>query len=224
MKNKNYVIGLTAVIVIFGIFTIRMVSKKIGNNSVVDDDRHRVAAEEYVEMKRMGKVPNFSFTDQNGKTITNEDYKGKVYVIEFFFTTCPSICPIMNRNMVRVQDEFVTKDNFGIASFTIDPEHDTPEVLLEYAKKHKVTNPDWHFLTGDRNEIYTLANKGLMIYAGEGSAANGGFEHSGQFLIVDKEGYVICRVVNGNPVYGYDGTNNKEVENLITDIGIELRK
>src|SRR5690606_13296483 len=99
------------------------------------------------DMAVTGAIPEFSFTNQNGKTITNESYKGKVYVVEFFFSTCPSICPIMNRNMKKLQDAFYGNPNFGIASFTIDPKTDTPEVLKIYAENYGATHPNWHFLT-----------------------------------------------------------------------------
>ncbi|GLB50667.1 SCO family protein [Neptunitalea lumnitzerae] len=226
MKNKSYVIGLIVIIVVFGFLTFRMVSKKIQSNTVIDEDRHRVAAEEYVEMKTIGKAPEFSFTDQNGETITNKDYEGKVYVAEFFFTTCPSICPIMNRNMIKVQDHFLTNDDFAIASFSIDPEHDTPEVLKKYAEGYGVVNENWHFLTGKgQNEVFDLANTGFNIYVGEGDASNGGFEHSGLFALIDKKGNIVSRLdENGNPIIYYDGLKEEELQKLITDIGIELKK
>lgn len=163
MKNKKYLIGLTVIILFFGFMTVRMVSKKIQNDTVVDQDRHMVGMEDYIEMTTVGKAPNFSFTDQNGQIITNEDYKGKVYVLEFFFATCPSICPVMNKNMVKIQNEFITQKDFGLVSITINPENDTPEVLKNYAEKYGVTSPNWHFLTGDRTEIFKLANEGFNI-------------------------------------------------------------
>lgn len=224
MKNKAYYIGLAVVILIFGFLTVRMVSKKIGFNSVVDDDRHRVGAEEYVDMVKWGKVPHFEFTDQNGKTISTDDYKGKVYVVEFFFVSCPSICPIQNKNMVKIQNEFLTKKDFGIASITIDPEHDTPEVLKNYAEHYGAIHENWHFLQGTQKQVFDLANE-FHIGVGFGDAANGGFEHAGLFALIDKEGNIVCRKDKyGNPIGYYDGLEDESIKNLITDIGIQLRK
>ena len=110
------------------------------------------------------KVPAFSFIDQNGKTITNKDYEGKVYIVEFFFTTCPTICPRMSSNLVQIQNAVSEFDDFGVASFTINPEHDTPEVLKAYAEKYGMTNPNWHLMTGNQEAIYKLANEGFNLY------------------------------------------------------------
>ena len=91
----------------------------------------------------IGKAPDFSFTNQNNQKVDNSTYKGKVYVVEFFFTTCPTICPIMTSNMVKVQNAFIGKE-VGFASFSINPEYDTPEILKEYAHTHGITSPHWH--------------------------------------------------------------------------------
>ena len=154
-------------------------------------------------------MPNFSFTDQHGKTITNKDYEGKVYVIEFFFTTCPTICPRMNRNLIQIQNELKDFKDFGVASFTINPEHDTPEVLKAYAEKYGVTNPNWHLLTGDKDAIYKLSNEGFYIFAAENESVEGGFEHSGNFALIDKNGFIRSRVVNGNPLIYYNGITSE---------------
>lgn len=213
MKNTSY-IGISLIILIFGIIFIPKIVDRVSNNDVVKSDRLNVNKkagdpgkmmyiEQYGEKK---KVPEFSFVNQDGDTITNEDYLGKVYVIEFFFTTCPSICPIMNRNLVEIQDEFKGESDFGIASFTIDPAHDTPEVLKEYAANYGVTNPNWHFLTGDRERVYEMANTGFGIFADEDKTVPGGFAHSGLFALVDKEGYVRSRADKfGNPIIYYRG-------------------
>src|SRR5690606_15490566 len=105
------------------------------------------------KLSTIGKAPSFEFVNQNNDTITESDYKGKVYLVEFFFTTCPTICPVMNKNMVKIQDHFKNEKNFGIASFTINPQHDTPEVLKAYADEYGVTNPNWNMLTGDIDEV-----------------------------------------------------------------------
>ncbi|HBY68998.1 MAG TPA: SCO family protein, partial [Flavobacteriaceae bacterium] len=142
-----------------------------------------------------------------------------VYVVEFFFTTCPSICPIMNTNMLKVEKAFKNEDNFGIASFSIDPEHDTPEVLKEYAESYGVSHPHWNFLTGDKKDILKLSNEGFKLYAAETPEAEGGFEHSGMFALVDKDGNIRSRLdENGNPIIYYDGLEEEGIQMLIEDI------
>lgn len=166
----------------------------------------------------VGKAPKFSFTNQNGETITDQTYKGKVYVVDFFFTTCPTICPVMTANMALVQNAF-PDNSIGIASFSINPETDTPQVLKTYAEQKGVTNPNWHFLTGDEDEIYKLSNEGFNIYAGKGNAEEGGFEHSGLFALIDQNGNIVCRKNDkGQPIIYYQGLDNKEIANLVEDI------
>ncbi len=206
MKNYSY-IGITFVILIFGIWAVPKIVENFTN----------------VDMATIGEVPNFSFTNQNGETITNQDYKGKVYIAEFFFTTCPSICPIMNRNMVTIQNEFYGNPNLGIASFTINPEYDTPEILKAYAESYKITNPSWHLLTGDKTEIYALANTGFNLYVGEAPEVEGGFEHSGFFALIDQEGNIRSRYdKNGNPLIYYDGLEADGIQMLKEDIKLLL--
>ncbi len=204
MKNKNYsYIGISFIILIFGIWAI----PKIIENFLQP------------ELEVIGKVPNFNFINQDGKTIVNDSYVGKVYIIEFFFTTCPSICPIMNRNMVKIQNEFYGNPNLGIASFSIDPVHDTPSVLKEYAKKYKMSNLNWHLLTGDKEKIYKLANEGFNLYVGEDSNVEGGFEHSGFFALIDQDGNIRSRKdENGNPIIYYDGLEAEGIKMIIEDI------
>lgn len=203
MKNKYSYIGISFVILIFGIWAVPKVIDRLSKP----------------DLTVIGEVPEFSFTDQNGKNITNEDYAGKVYVAEFFFTTCPSICPIMNRNMVKIQDEFLGNPKVGIASFTIDPEHDTAEVLKEYAKSYGMTSPNWHLMTGDKEKIYALANKGFNLYVAEAPNVEGGFEHSGFFALIDQEGKIRSRIdENGNPLVYYNGLEAEGVQMLKEDI------
>ncbi len=171
------------------------------------------------DLETIGQVPDFSFTDQNGKTITNKDYQGKVYVVEFFFTTCPDICPIMTENMIKIQNEFIGNPNVGIASFSIDPIHDTPEVLKEYTKEKGISKPQWHLLTGDKEQIFKLANEGFNLYVGETSETGAGFEHSGFFALIDQEGNIRSRKdENDNPLIYYDGLDLKNIQMLKEDI------
>lgn len=224
MKKYSYV-GISLVILVFGIW---VVSEMLSRNS-----KESLA---YIEIEgERKKVPDFEFINQNNKTISNEDYLGKVYVVEFFFATCPTICPIMNENLLEVQDEFYGNINFGIASFTINPEHDTPEVLKEHEEELGVKLPHWNFLTGDQDEIYELANNGFNIYAREDENAEGGFEHSGFFALIDQEGYIRSRKDEaGNPIIFYQGSvprdetageshETQQIDILIEDIKILLK-
>ena len=167
----------------------------------------------------IGPVPEFKLTNQDNKSISDKDYLGKVYVVEFFFSTCPTICPKMNQSMLQLQEEFYGNPNFGIASITIDPAKDTPQVLKEHANLLGVKHYNWHFLTGDKEYIYSLANKGFNLYAGENNKVAGGFEHSGLFALVDKNGKIRCRKdAQGNPILYYDGLEASGVEAIKEDI------
>ncbi len=221
MKNKSY-IGLAFIILVFGIIFVPKIVNRIKNNTVVQGDRlDAVSSHKNREtgLVKIGKAPRFELTNQDNKKISNEDYKGKVYVLEFFFTSCPTICPVMNRNMVDIQNAFFGNPNFGIASLTIDPEHDTAKILKEHSETIGAKSSNWHFLTGDKTAIYDLANKGFNVYVGENEKANGGFEHSGLFALIDKDGYIRCREDNyGNPILYYDGLDKKGVKAIIEDI------
>ncbi len=222
MKKTNYsYIGIAFTILVFGILFVPKIVDRVTTGDIsrhesrsdfADDRDSKLSDLAYIEnnvAKR--KVPEFSFTNQDGKIITNKTYKGKVYVIEFFFTSCPTICPRMSRNLVQIQNEFEDFEDFGVASFTINPAHDTPEVLKAYAESYGIVNPNWHLLTGDKEEIYRLANKGFYIYAAENAAIEGGFEHSGNFALIDKNGYIRSRKDEfGNPIIYYRGIASEE--------------
>lgn len=227
MKNKSY-IGISFIILIFGIYAIPKIVSRIQNGDVVKGERlDKVSNSEGVNAKliTIGPAPKFELTDQNKKKISNADYSGKVYVLEFFFSTCPSICPKMNKNMVAIQNEFFGNPNFGIASISIDPEHDTSEVLKAHAELLGAKSANWHFLTGDKKYIYDLANKGFNLYAGENSKVNGNFEHSGLFALIDKNGNIRCRKDDyGNPILYYDGIEKEGVKAIEQDIAILLRE
>jgi protein SCO1/2 len=202
MKNKSY-IGISFIVLIFGIWAVPKIISKFQKSDLIE----------------IGSVPEFKLTDQNNKTITNKDYLEKVYVVEFFFTICPTICPKMNESMLKLQNEFYGNPSFGIASITIDPTKDTPQVLKEHADLLGVKHYNWHFLTGDKEYIYSLANKGFNLYAGENNKAAGGFEHSGLFALIDKEGKIRCRKdAQGNPILYYDGLEAAGVEAIKEDI------
>lgn len=202
MKNKSY-IGISFIILIFGIWAVPKIVDKFRKSDLVE----------------IAPVPAFELTDQNGKKISNKDYEGKVYVVEFFFSTCPTICPKMNENMLLLQKEFYGNPEFGIASITINPEYDTPQVLKAHADHLGVKHYNWHFLTGDRDYIYDMAKKGFKMYAGENKEAAGGFEHSGLFALVDKEGNIRSRKDSfGNPIMYYDGLEDSGIKAIKEDI------
>ena len=212
MKKNSYV-AITFVILVFGIYAVpKIVDRLFG----VD------------ELLKFEKVPAFQFTDQDNQLVSNADYENKVYVVEFFFTSCPTICPRMNENMVKIQKEFYGNPSFGIASISIDPERDSPEVLKAYAVDKGATLKNWHFLTGDKSEVYAFSNDGFKLYAGENKDAEGGFEHSGLFALIDKNGYIRSRTVkNGdieNPIKFYNGLEDKEIQWLKEDIKLLLKE
>lgn len=226
MKNKSY-IGISFIILVFGIIFIPKIIDSIKEGSVVKNDRMSLSNEIVKEdgLIKIGPVPNFELTDQNSTKISDKSYLGKVYVIEFFFSTCPSICPIMNKNMKDIQKEFSKESNFGVASITINPENDTVEVLKEHANQLGITTPNWHFLTGNKQYILSLANKGFNLYAAENKKVNGGFEHSGLFALVDKEGKIRCRKdKQGNPILYYDGLEAEGVKAIKEDIKLLLEE
>ena len=198
------------------IIVIPRIVDRLKEGSVVENDRLTNAnmASELSYIVNNGikrKVPNFSFINQDSVLISNGDYLGKVYVVEFFFTTCPTICPIMTKNLVELQETFKNNKEFGIASFTINPRYDTPAVLKKYAAKYSITDPDWNLMTGEQSDIYDLANKGFYILANEEQDAPGGFEHSGAFALVDKKGYIRSRNDRfGNALIYYRGTITEE--------------
>ncbi len=230
-KKTNYsYIGIAFIILVFGIIFIPKIIDRISNKDIIrnesrsdfaDDKKSKVSDLAFIEINGVPKkVPAFSFTNQEGKTITNKDYEGKVYVIEFFFTTCPTICPRMNANLIQIQNTFKEFNDFGVASFTINPDYDTPEILKAYADKYGVTNPNWHLMTGDKETIYKLSNEGFNLYTAEEADVAGGFEHSGNFALIDKNGFIRSRKDTfGNPIIYYRGIVSEAEQ--VDDDGVE---
>lgn len=160
-------------------------------------------------------IPDFVFTDQDGNQVTPQTFGGKVYVADFFFTTCPTICPVMKKEMLRVYEAFLDNEEVAILSHTIDPEHDSVAVLRDFAEKLGVESHKWHFVTGDKEEIYKVGMKGYLVTAGEDASAPGGYIHSGAFILVDKD-----RRIRGL----YDGTKSPDVNALIRDVKVLLKE
>ncbi len=157
-------------------------------------------------------LPSFKFANQDGDTITNKDYDGKIYVADYFFTTCKSICPKMATELQRVQSVFgYTKGLVQILSHTVDPEHDSVAVLKAYSDMIHADTKMWNFVTGDKKQLYDIARKGYLVNAMEGNGGPEDFIHSELFVLVDKEKHI--RGI-------YDGTDIKAVNNLLDDIKV----
>lgn len=156
-------------------------------------------------------IGNFRLVDQDSSVITNETLRGKIYVSDFFFTSCRTICPIMKTQMKRIYDKVKDDPEVLIISHTIDPEYDTVARLHDYAERLGVESKKWHFLTGSKDSIYYLAQTSYFVTAMEADAEPDGFIHSGAFLLIDKKGRIRGK---------YDGTDDKQVDQLIADIKI----
>jgi protein SCO1 len=155
------------------------------------------------------QVGDFEFTNQHGEKVSNENVKNKIYVADFFFATCQSICPEMSTNLQLVQEAFLDDDSLLILSHTVNPLHDTVEVLFGYAQTYKAIKDKWHFLTGDKRKIYDLAKKQYLVNAFEDDGSEEGFLHSELLLLVDTKGRIRGM---------YDGTDQAAVQKLIDDI------
>jgi len=210
LVKKHSYIGIAFIILVLGIWVVWEWEQRTNK-----------------ELVTFEKVANFSFVNQYGDTITNDFYKNKVYLVKFFFTTCPGICPKMNANMQKLQNKFKLRADFGIASISISP-NDTPGVLKNYANKLGVKSKNWHFLTGDIDTIYAFSNQAFKLYAAENEEAEGGFEHSGLFALVDKKGFIRSRALKQNgyetPIKYYDGLNTKHIQMLKEDVETLLKQ
>lgn len=161
------------------------------------------------------QVAPFEFVDQKGEIVNNETFKGKIFVTDFFFTSCPSICPVMAKQMLRIHDTYLDNDQVLLLSHSIDPTRDSVQKLDDYAAKIGVTTNDkWHFVRGEKEAISAMAED-YMIVAYEDESVPGGFEHSGFFILVDGDQHV-----RGY----YDGTSEKDVSQLIADLEILLNE
>lgn len=179
----------------------KIVEKEVDGKMVMDTVDHQVA--------------DFAFFNQDSVLITNDSFKGQIYVSDFFFTSCPTICPKMKKQMLRVYDKYEKSPEVAILSHTIDPSHDNVQVLNEYAEALGVESSKWHFVTGDEDTIYELGEKSYMVTAGADEEAPGGYIHSGAFLLVDDLGRI--RGV-------YDGTMEEQVDLLLDDMDVLLNE
>tara|TARA_B100000945_G_scaffold309233_1_gene299864 strand:- start:139 stop:876 length:738 start_codon:yes stop_codon:yes gene_type:complete len=218
MINKRNIL-IIILIIVFGLVFVPRIIDRVKNNDIsrsesrslkLDNFEKNIKPLPYLLMNNeRKKVPEFNFVNQNGELVSNNDYIGKVYIVEFFFTTCTTICPIMNTNLIHIQNSFTKFSDFGIASFSINPEYDTVNILNRYANENGIINSNWNLMTGDRIEIYKLANDGFNLYTAASSDFIDGFEHSGYFALIDKEGFIRCRNDEfGNPKIYYKGSIN----------------
>jgi protein SCO1 len=160
-------------------------------------------------------IPDFAFVNQDGALVTNKTFHDKIYVADFFFTSCPTICPIMKTQMLRVYEKFKDNDDILLLSHSIDPVYDSVPVLKVFSDRLGVDSRKWHFVTGDKDEIYEIGEKSYMVTAQEDVDEPGGYLHSGAFVLVDKD-----RRIRGF----YDGTKELEVDRLIRDIPTLLKE
>lgn len=154
------------------------------------------------------RLPEFEFEGHTGNVIGTAQLNGKVHVADFFFTSCPTICPSMSRNMLEVSNEYLENDKVAFLSFTIDPRHDSIAVLKKYAEKLGTQNKNWYFLTGPKEEIFEMA-EAYMVSAAEDPHAPGGLVHSGAFILVDSQSRIRAY---------YDGTVKEDLEKLKRDL------
>jgi protein SCO1/2 len=164
------------------------------------------------------KVGDFRFTDQDSNFITKEDVKGKIYVVEYFFTTCKGICPKMNENMTRVYQAFRGNNDVMILSHTVDPKKDTVQAMKAYSLRFEADPKQWKFLTGDKKELYDMARYGYLVTASDDTAAvdiQSDFIHTDRFVLVDRDGRIRGQ---------YEGTNSGSVGQMINDMNALLKE
>jgi len=202
--------------------------KKVIINNIAEN-KYIELSEEYLPLDQdtlqflsHHKIPPFSFINQSKDTITNSDYDGNIYVANFIFTTCPSICKRMTINMRIIQDKLSKYPNIKFLSHTVNPNYDTPEILKQYATKMRIDESNYNFVTGYKEDIYKIAES-YFVNASEDELAPGGFLHSEYLVIVDKEGRVRSGIdKNGNVLGVYDGTKDFVIKDLIKDVKVLL--
>lgn len=165
-------------------------------------------------------ISGFSLLNQDSVLVTDSIFKGKIHIANFMFTTCGTICPKMSNEMMRVQHAFEKDTDIVIVSYTVDPEHDIPSVLKQYAAKHKAINNKWFFLTGDKKTIYDLGRNSYLLAVGQGDGGPDDFLHSEMFVLVDKQGRIRGGKDKKGNVQTYDGTNILDVNRLIEDVDL----
>lgn len=201
---------------IFSMFTISVIYSYLNPNERLPiynpaDVNPRLVDKSLFHVRRGHTIADFSLINQNGDTITQEDYKDKIYVADFFFTRCTTICPIMTNNMAKVQKAFLDDDSVKILSHSVTPIIDSIPVLREYANHKGVIDSKWNVTTGNKKHIYELARKSYFAVVDEGDGGVQDFIHTENFILVDKK-----RRIRGF----YDGTNSEQIDKLIADIKV----
>lgn len=163
------------------------------------------------DIRKYHTVADFSLTNQNGETITQEDYKGKIYIADFFFTTCPTICPIMTKNMVEIQRRLDNTGDVMLLSHSVTPAIDSVAQLKKYALEKGVDDSKWNLVTGDKKEIYELARKSYLAVKEDGDGGPYDMIHTENFILVDRQ-----RRIRGF----YDGTDKEDIEKLMEDLEV----
>lgn len=162
-------------------------------------------------VKKYHRIADFELINQNGKTVSQEDYKDKIYIADFFFTTCPSICPIMTEHMVEIQKEILDDPEVMLLSHSVTPEIDSVSVLKEYALKKGVIDSKWNLVTGDKKQIYELARKSYLVAKDDGDGGPFDMIHTENFVLIDTK-----KRIRGF----YDGTDPQEIQKLLEDLKI----
>jgi len=214
--NGKTTIRLLPALVCLGLWTVCSPSGTdrklpyIGQHSVTE----RVVDGKTVVDTVYHRIPDFSFLNQDSATITHRDFEGKVYVANFFFTHCPSICPTMQRNLLKVHEKHKGDPRVAFLSHSIDFRHDSPSVLKSYAEKLGADNGQWQFATGSKQAVYGISEH-YLVFTKEDETAPGGYDHQGYLVLVDKD-----RHIRG----AYDGTNDGQVARLFADLAVLLQE
>lgn len=208
MKLKN--IGVL-ILLLISVLSCNNTSKRILPIYNPVDFNPKLVDQELQQKKSYHTVSNFNLINQNGDTITQKDYENKIYVADFFFTRCNSICPIMTNNISILQKEFFNNDDIMFLSLSVTPEIDSISVLRAYANKNDVIDQKWNIVTGNKKHIYELARRSYFAVVEQGDGGLQDFIHTPNFVLVDRK-----KQIRGI----YDGTDNLEIERLIEDINI----
>jgi len=209
-KPLAIVLGILSIIIIFSIYTLLQPQKKLPvfqpdmvNSELVDTTIQFV--------RKYHKIADFNLLNQNGETITQNDYKDKIYIADFFFTTCLTICPIMTDHMLEIQERLKTDPEVLLLSHTVIPVADSVPQLKKYALEKGVNDAKWNLVTGDKKQIYELARKSYLATKSDGDGGPYDMIHTENFILVDKE-----KRIRGF----YDGTKSEAIEDLMNDIEI----
>ncbi len=213
VKKPYALLKFLLVFTVLGILAIYFLTNKERKLPVFNpyDVNPRLVDNSIKHVKNGHKIADFTLLDQEGKTITQKEYKNKIYVADFFFTRCTTICPIMSTNMKILQDAFIEDADVQFLSMSVTPKMDSVPTLKKYADKKGAIAKKWHITTGDKKHIYALARKSYMAVLDEGDGGEQDFIHTEQFVLIDKK-----KQIRGF----YDGTNSEDIKQIIKDINL----